>query len=724
MTGQPGGQPGIHRLRANHREWAPPQYIAISTRTRVTGSEQGEVHSLRCWSAQLRVRRAGSADGIGDVAASGTDDRSLAQQVDHWCAGQKTMWAYSHSISFDLSVTRIPVQLQALGWNVTAHAVASESPWLRMRRGRCVITFADSWGWLRAPLPAIAADLGMSLPRPGGDSDSDAYWQALCDGDAAVTLEAMSRLMDWWEARELGNWTLTSSAAGWNSYRHLSPGPLPLIIPGNDENGHDRRAIYGGRREAFRHGTPAGGPWLLLDFQSAYPTIAASMPLPVQREGQFSRLDLDSPIINGESHAVIAEVQVETSVPRFPVRAAGRVAYPTGLFTTTLAGPEIAEARRLGCLRAIGPGRLHRLSDHLADWARWVLLAAAGMDSGVPEVARRAVRHWGRAVIGKFAAHGFITQPLGTLAGNGWIDIPGWNAAYQAPSHLTEVCGQAAEVIQHGDGENAYPAVLAFVESWTRVYLNRAIEAIGRQHVLMCDTDGLAVDVASNWEAAIAGTSLGPLRLRVKEQWTGVRVIGPQHIMHDDGRKMAGMPRTATDCGDGKFEALLWPKLAAQMALRPGADTPGYVRPRATYTLPQTTITGCCHEDGTVTPLHAATCAGGQLHLDLCPPGAISVPALEEQAAHLRPMINPLPSEGQPCSHQSSRSHGTDSESSQLIQTGSSMSSHSPDNPTGRKRRSWPLAGVTTSGVAPRESSGWTRILWLTRKTSRTCGRK
>lgn len=722
MTGN--GQPAIHRLRANHREWSPPQYIAIDTETMPAADSDGQYSALRCWSAQLTVRRTRDGDGTGTVTASGRTAEQLAAQIDHWCAGQKTMWVYAHNLSFDLAVTRIPVQLQALGWTVTAHAVSSQAPWLRMRRGRCVITFADSWGWLRAPLEQVATDLGMTKPALPGDSDSAQHWQARCDADTAILAEAMTQLMNWWDRRELGSWTLTGSAAGWNCYRHLSPGPLPLIVPGHDETALDRAAIYGGRREAFRHGQLDGGPWVLLDFKAAYPTIAASLPLPAGRAGDFPSLDLDSPVICGDSWGVIAEVDIDTDVPRFPVRAGGRVAYPVGRFTTTLAGPEIAEARRLGCLRRIGAGRMHKLSGHMQDWAQWILIAQDGQDSSVPAFARRTVKHWGRAVIGKFAAHGFITEPLATIGGHGWLAIPAWNAQYQAPSTLVEVCGQAAETIQAGDSENAYPAVLAWVEAWTRVYLNRTIEQLGRENVISCDTDGLIITADTAWENAVAAADTGAVTMRAKQQYSQLRVIGPQQMLWDGGRKIAGMPKTAVPTGEDTWTAVLWPKLAAQMSLRPGTSAAGYVRPERTYTLPQTTVTGYCRPDGTVSALHAASCPQGQLHLTLTAPGENQDADLENQAAHLKQMIRDLPPEGQPCSHHSSNSSGTDNGSGLSRPTTSRTSIRNPDIPEAAKDQSWPASGPSPGTRPAAASSGWTRMLSQIQTIFRICVRR
>jgi len=688
------GQVQVHRVRPNHREWTPPQVACFDTETMPQDTPEGEVHTLRCWTARLDVRRSRYESGLGTSRGYGFDSEELADQIEMWAEGQKCLWIYAHNLSFDLAVTRLPAVLHVRGWQVTAHAVASDSPWLRMKRGSCVLTFADSWGWLRAPLEHIGADVGYVKPDLPQWSDDDAAWVARCEADTEILALAMLTLMDWWDANGLGSWTLTGSAGGWNSWRHKTTAHLPLIVPDEDQCAADRAAIYGGRREAFAHGEQSGGPFALLDFRSAYPTIAANCNLPAARQGNFENLPADSPLVCGDNFGIIAEVTVDTDVPRYPVRVGGRVAYPVGRFVTVLAGPEIEEARRLDHLVSIGPGWLHRLSPHMREWAQWVLDVTDDRREDVPRVARRAVKHWGRAVIGKTAARGWRTIPLASLGGSGWDYRPAWNAQLQAPSHLVDVCGQVAEVVPAGDGDNAYPAILAWVESWTRVFLSRAIDAVERRHVITCDTDGLICQDDPYLAAALEHADLGPLTMRRKGTYQKVTVLGPQHVITPDDTKLAGIPRRHDTDEDGTISALLWPKLATQMSLRPGTAEPGYVRPRQTYTLASSYVTGWVDPDGRVSPLEAGLCDQGSNHLLPWGDGWPASPWPDLQARHLKSMITPLPPEGVPCASHTLRSNGITGGSNPSAPTRSSGSRPSRVSRAAGKLRSWLRTGV------------------------------
>ena len=705
MTGAaepgPGRDVPVHWLRPNHREWSPPQVICLDTETRAAAADDGELHTLRLWAARLDVRRARRATQLGTVRSWGRTAAQLAAQVDVWCAGQTVMWAYAHNLSFDLQVTRLPAELERIGWQVTDHAVASDTPWIRLRKARCVLTLADSWGWLRAGLEDIGADVGIVKPQLPGWDQSEQAWRQRCEADTDILAAAMLQLMGWWDRAGLGNWALTGSAGGWNVMRHMMPPKTMLIVPGEDQAAADRAAVYGGRREAFRHGPQAGGPWDLADFERAYTVVARDHRLPVRRRGNFSRLDLHSPLICGERYGIIAEVELQTDVPRWPVRVAGRVAYPAGRFVTVLAGPEILEARALGCLLRIGPGWLHELGAPLAGWAAWCLAQQAAPDELVPPVAKRALKHWGRAVIGKFAQHGWEKRDLGAASHGGWHYEPIWDAGRAAAGHLIELGGRATEVVQTTAGDNSYPALLAWVESWTRVYLGRVIAAVGPGGMVSCDTDGFIAAAGSGWEAAAAAADTGPLTIRHKATWRELEVWGPQHYQSEDTRRLAGIPRSAKPTPDGELAAVLWPKLAWQMG-QPAAG--GYFRPVQRYRVAESYVTGWVLDDGTVAPLQAAVCPRGKtvlLPADGTAAAAAGARLAARQAAHLAPMITPETNQEGPCSYHLSSASGTAGGSPACPPTPSLTSGRSRIGRAAARARSWLRRGKTGATAAP-----------------------
>lgn len=592
-----------HYLRPNEIVWTPPCVITLDSETRII-CDRPETHGLRLWVARRTDRRAQHRGPLRDDWADGVTAAQLAAQIDAWAVGRKTVWLYAHNLSFDLATTRLPLQLGALGWEVTQAAIDGRSCWLTMGKGGKTITMADSFTWLPVPLAQIGAAVGIAKPPLPDFDESGDKWLHRCGEDVSILSEAVLQLMAWWDRNALGRWAITGGASGWNAYRHTPTTVKVLIRPDEDQVDFGRGAIYGGRRYVWRHGQLPPGRYTELDFASAYATVAAHLPLPLMRAREFDAMSTDHPYVEGGRWGIVADVEIETDTPRWPVRAGDRVWYPVGRFWTRLAGPDIAEAKRLGCLRQIGHGYVHQLGHNMAPWARWVLSCCADTTGATPEVAKLACKHWGRAVIGKWAQRAFERRRLGLAPTDGWGYGHAWSHDNHAQASILDIGGQRFVSEAAGDSDNCYPEVLAYVEAYVRVALGRVIGAAGPAGVIQCDTDGLIVSEGQAAGVVALQQVCAPFTLRPKRTYRDVRVTGPQHLVLDGERRFSGVPRSAVEGKDGRLHALGWPKLAWQIER---GDSRGYVRPDLPYLVQPCYVPAWVLADGAVVPVTAGS---------------------------------------------------------------------------------------------------------------------
>lgn len=666
----------VHYLASNDSTWTPPAVITLDTETRIVQTYP-EVQELRCWHVRADYRLGARRLPGEHVEGGGLTAEDLARRVDKWARKWDQTWLYCHNLNFDLAVTKLPLALSGRGWTTTDMAVDGASPWmvLEHERGKLIIT--DSHAIWPVPLSELSHATGITKP-PLPEGDDDATWAARCAADTLILHTALLTAMDWHDANQLGRWAMTGAAIGWNTMRHLQqartskrartarqklglpgvdPAAQPIVIdPDTDSLTHDRKAIYGGRRQTWRHGRLPAGQYAEVDFERAYQTIMAHCALPRKRGRWFDALPLDSRLIDDPCHqwGIIAECEIDTDQPRWPCRvpvsaaalppgtqqdrtgmpatSKTRVFYPVGRFRTTLAGPDIAEARRLGCLRSVHRGQVHQLGRAIAPWAEWSL--AAQDDPDTPGVVRLALKHQGRAVAGKWAQKSWTKTILGLSTTYGWSYSDAWVNGSDVRGAIIDMAGTKFLSVPDKDGDNAYPAILAWIESYTRVALGRAIERLGASAVVQCDTDGLIVDTAPFirldpiGEAASAGflphaggltatlASLFehtvPLRLRAKTLYRNLEIIGPQHLTLDGRKRWSGVPCSAQRQADGSYSAWTWPKLAWQMT---NGDTRGYTRIVQTYRLANSYAPGWLLSDGTVAAPEARQGDGGQPEL-------------------------------------------------------------------------------------------------------------
>lgn len=646
----------VHYLRPNDKVWTPPSVLFLDTETRRIEEPGRDVQTMRVWSAHYVDRKAPTKASPREEWADGLTPDELADWVDKITRNRSTVWLFCHNLSFDLPVTRLPVQLVARGWTVSDAAIGGRAPWMRLGKGKRILTMVDSASWFPKPLEEIAKLVGIPKPKLPTETDQLALWHARCRADVAIMEAAVLQLLDWWDQNELGRFNISGPACGWNAYRHRETVDRVVIDPTQAFQDQDRLCYHGGRRGTWTIGEHNAGPFTELDFVAAYPTVAAELPLPMSRAYQFESLPIDHRTIGSERWGITARVRVRTDVPRWPLRIGGSTWYPVGEFWTHLAGPDIAEARRLGCLLEIGEGWAHRLGYAMAPWAQWVLNVQNGYDPTAPQVARVAAKAWGRSVIGKWAARGYEKIKLGPAPASGWGYEEGWDHNSGVHGGMVDLGGTRWWVAATGQADNAYPAIPAWVESEVRVRLNRVIEALGPGAVMQCDTDGMIIAERTVGTVAAHGHLVAPpsvpaagrlqwcldqidpvaapLVLRAKRRLAHVTILGPQHLVRDGHRRFAGLPGMAqpikacsscgadedAGCGCGaelvdpgdRFKVKLWPKLQWQLA---NGDRRGYVNPETRPRIKGPWPTGWVLGDRSVVPVEAYIGRDGQTKL-------------------------------------------------------------------------------------------------------------
>ena len=654
-------EPKIHNLGSNTRESSPHQVIVIDTETRWTTSQDTEHHTIRLWEG-VTVRRHGKNPSRPRMEqAGGNAGGDLAAWIDAQVKTSPVAWLYAHNQSFDLATTRLPVLLAKHGWQVTTHNLASDAPWAILKNGGRTLRIADSHSLMPESLDSIGSKIGVSkLALPAND-DSDDAWRARCRRDVEVTTAALIQLMDWWDREQLGHWSVTGPRTGFNAMRHRCVArdgydPFPqqvgdggvifqhgdghvVIDPDPVARTFERDTLYQGRREAFKTGVLPRGVYVELDMKRAHLTAAARFKLPCRRGVAFESMGVDSHYVHGENMSIIAEVTVSTDVPRYPVRTKYGIVHPVGTFTTTLAGPEIDEARRRGELLAIGKGYYYRLSWHMQPWALWANRCLDDDDQATPPAAKIAVKGWSRSVPGTWAARTGRVVDEGTSPVDGWHAEQGYDLEHRAPCTIVHLQGRMQVIVRDQESDDSFPAILSFIQSHVRVALSRMLDEIPDYRMVTCSTDSLLVD-SSGWrpgdQVARRGAELrdqgakdaqqlagylasagAPFVMAVKNIAADVRVLSPQHVRMDGARKYSGVPAGAVEVERDKFSFLTWPKLGSQMAL---SVPDGYTRMARRVDMTRLTVPRWSYECGcTVAPKADLTVQGQML------PGAAPV---------------------------------------------------------------------------------------------------
>lgn len=662
--------PAVHWLRGNKGERTPRRIIVLDTESRQSEAEGRELHELRCWVARVIDRGPEGQDLRQTSEFQGVDRDSLTAMI-LATVKPKTSWRlFTHNLSFDLGLTRLPLELLALGWSLGKHNLASEAPWAYLKKGGRGLWLCDSWSWLPTSVEKLGEALGLQKPALPGPLDAEADWMARCRADVEIEAAALLQLLDEWDRAALGWWSITGPASGWNTLLHFPARSSPpredplvhksanpkakhaqarvLIVPDPEARLFERRSLYSGRRDVWRVGRLPAGPYSEVDLRQAHLSIAAHYPLPFRRWAAFRSLELDDWRLETPGAGTVAEVVVRTDTPRYPCRFAGAVLHPVGQFTTVLAGPEILDARERGALVSIGPGYGYHLGHQMRDWAQWALAVINTADGSIPPMLQMAVRSWGRSVPGRWGMTHAREVKSGDSHVKGWELEPVTIGMPPRRGFIFHCAGKWTESVSDEEAEDSFPAVLAYIQSYCRLALNAMLDAIPEGCLVSCNTEGAWVadsglrrvcghgthtcgstcKRAEGWHytAVDLSAAVAPLEVRIKQTTHRLKVLSPQHHQTDQARLYSGIPRAAEEIQPDQFTFWTWPKLKGQIER---GDPRGYVRERRTVNLAGIPVSRWAFEDGACEPVTVSWSPGG---------GNVINPPCAELLAHHGPL--------------------------------------------------------------------------------------
>lgn len=575
--------PHVHPLRRNDRTWTPHLVGFFDTEFPADPTRPGSPQLFRCACAAWARRHGKSRRGLAGSLRTTSPD-ALCTWLEDAAQPGVPLWLYAHNAAVDVHASGLLENMLSRGWRLSRHGLGNPTLWALLVHERQSVHLCDSAGLFGVGEARLGEILQLPKLEMPGYGDDDETWLDYCWRDVEIGIQAVLECMADWEAHNLGRWTDTGPGCGWNSLRHTVKTGEVWISPDAPAQAFERQAIYGGRRELFRWGRLPEFEYADLDLEHAHLSAGACFPLPAGRGNPFQSLALDSPLVGGTGVGVIARCRIRTETPRYPLRTPAGVVHPVGEFETVLAGPEIAEARDRGELLSIGPGWPYLLK-HWADrWSQWVSAVLEGRDETVGPMLRLLLKQASKTVWGRTAM-----RVTGTVSeGDGPTEElrieRGFDVERQCPMVIFDHAWGRRLELQDQEGDDSFPAILAWVQSHVRVAVGRLVDALGDEAVAQVASDGVLVapwklaevvhdasvpidgvgdtsDVAAAACRAL-GDDVGPFRVRLKDVLHRVALLGPEALESEELRRISGVPTSARRIAPWTYEGEVWPSFA------------------------------------------------------------------------------------------------------------------------------------------------------------------
>lgn len=489
------------------------------------------------------------------------DPGGLWEWIDARARVGERMVVVAHNLAYDLRIADVFSHLPKRGWSVDRIRLDSEQTQVRWRNGKRTILMVDSSSWWPVALDAIADDLGLDKPALPDETADDAAWVARCTADVNVLRHAWRRLLDWLHDDDIGNWQPTGAGQAWSAWRHRFMTERVLVGDDEHQRATERRAVWCGRAEAWRHGRHTAGPYTEWDLESAYLTVMRDCGVPVRPIAPCPEFDVPTVEHFMGVANVLATVEVTTDVPLLPAEGPHGIYWPVGTFQTTVWDPELRVLFASDAKVRIVDAMVYRRRPALREFALWLFPMLTEEFAQRDPIVHRTAKHWSRALAGRFGVRysewerfGPTIRPqVGLQYVSDRMDGTLWRML-----SVGDVCMRESEKLE---GENAVPAILGLIMSEIRARLWHVMTAAGTDNVLHCDTDGVLVTPAGNERLEAAGIE----GLRVKRQYARAEVFAPRQVALDGLLRAPGIPRRARRVDTKTWDGEVWSRLGSSL---------------------------------------------------------------------------------------------------------------------------------------------------------------
>jgi len=470
------------------------------------------------------------------------------------------LYLFCHNTSFDLPVLDAFGELPRLGWMLTRAIIDAPPTIVHFRRGATTLCLLDTLNIWRMPLQALGKSIGSpKLPLPQPDDPRD-DWDRYARQDVQIIHDACIQWWQWLVDNDLGGFAPTLASQAFRTYRHRFM-QTQILAHANEPALELARASYvGGRCEAHHIGEVAG-PITLVDVNSMYPAVMRGRRYPHKLMGFDDRHASRTLAKYLHSHECTATVDLVTDVPAYPVVIGGRLCFPVGKFTATLASPElrlaVASGHVTGCSRiAVFHGA--EIFTPFVDWFWSQRRAAQEADNGPLAWNYKILMN---SLYGKFGQRGFVWEEdsrIDDLSACSWLHrdmATGETLSYR------QLCGLVQVRSTEGESRDSVPEIAATVTSAARVLLWRLMLKTGLENIYYCDTDSLHVNAegASRLADEIDPAGLG--KLKIEGVFDSAEFRGAKDYRLGAAWKIKGIRKNAAQVTPSRYRQAEWTSL-------------------------------------------------------------------------------------------------------------------------------------------------------------------
>ena len=609
-------------IRKNHAGGNPSSVLFLDCETR--GEQDGDVE----WhTAHMAVTWHTTLDGCGDVSRSTwndwTDNQQLAEYVTGLARPRLPLLVVGSNITFDLIATGLLGYLHLNNWTCETLYEKGTTTILSVLLNKRRIRFVALQNWMQGGVKQWGDLLGLPKLAADYNASTAELWE-YCRRDVEITGKTFLNYVRFVHEHNLGHLRLTTPSQALGGYRHRFLKPKSILhYDRPDYNEFTWAAYYGGRVEARQIGENLTGRFIQLDVNSMYPAVMTEHHYPGVFKQWIAAPSIEAVSKALKSYCLLAEVEIDTDEPAYPVRYDNKLIFPTGTFNGFLSSASLAYAIKHNHIRKILQVMKFTKADLFSTYVEEFYTLKQRYKKEGNAVYEATAKLLLNSLYGKFGEKRdrelvksetdrtdlyrrpvlFDPDTLSLGANQNGAALADHNPTKRKLIWGTEWACLGTYCLTAGtiEGPMSSVPICAHVTDHARMLLWSYIKAVGWKNVLYCDTDSLIIEEQHlpKLKTVINDETLG--RLKIEGRAENLSIRGPKDYTFGNKLRRKGIRPNAE---------LVKPQVYSQdqfaglyTCIRNGR-LDAFPISKITKTLTQTYTKGVVTEPGYVEPLH------------------------------------------------------------------------------------------------------------------------
>ena len=463
-----------------------------------------------------------------------------------------------YNVGYDMRLVDGFHCLAKLGYEQTKVFVSQGGTILDFHNGTHRLTVLDAMNYFDGKLETWGKMLGLHKGEVDFRKASDETLFKYCRRDVEILRLLWLKWRAFLDDNDLGHFCVTRASQALTAFRHRFMQEEIFIHANKPIAERERKAYFGGRTECFHIGRPKGRSFWKLDINSMYPYIMSTVPVPIKYKYQRYTPQLSQVKKALSSLAVVAEVELDTDKPIYPIRKGFDLIFPIGSFVANLTTPELEQAFKRGHVRKILWAAAYDKAILFRDYVKTLYRLRKGYDREGNRIFSQMVKYLMNSLYGKFGQHSEQWVKVGDCP----TEPDGAETVFDLDSGQwrkeIRIAGESWHVLGRSDSYHTFTAISAHITAASRMYLWQLIESAGRCNVFYCDTDSLIVNASGRKRLTkwIDPDKLGMLKVEYRTRKLNIQ--SPKSYSTDRETHCKGIKPDAVLLAKDVFRQMQW----------------------------------------------------------------------------------------------------------------------------------------------------------------------